>query len=169
MTEVFHLDRWTRLLGMLCGVFMLLALAACGGGGTGSTSPNTPTGTLTATPSTIALEYGTAPVTVVVSGGVKPYALTSSLQTLIPVGGVADDGRFNIAPAYAPDIATLVTLTIRDAAQTTTTVAVMAKIAASNLSRDGDRRSRHVHDHRRLDSLYRFVEPALHHSQSDRN
>jgi hypothetical protein len=72
MTEVFHLDRWTRLLGTFFGAFMLLALAACGGGGTGSTSPNTPTGTLTATPSTIALEYGTAPVTIVVSGGEKP-------------------------------------------------------------------------------------------------
>jgi hypothetical protein len=124
MTEVFHLDRWTRLLGMLCGAFMLLALAACGGGGTGSSSPQTPTGTLSASPSTIALEYGTAPVTIVVSGGVKPYALTSSLQSLIPVGGVGDDGRFSITPAYAPDIATLVTLTIRDAGQTTATVAV---------------------------------------------
>jgi len=124
MTEVFHLDRWTRLLGTFCGAFMLLALAACGGGGTGSTSPNTPTGDLIVNPSSIAIEYGTAPVTIVVSGGVKPYALTSSLQSLIPVGGVGDDGRFSITPAYAPDIATLVTLTIRDAAQTTRTVSV---------------------------------------------
>ena len=124
MTEVFHLDRWMRLLGTLFGAVVLSLLAACGGGGTGSTSPQTPTGSLSATPSTIAIQYGSAPVTVVVAGGVKPYALTSSLPTLIPVGGVGEDGRFNIAPAYAPDIATLVTLTVRDAQQNTTTIAV---------------------------------------------
>jgi hypothetical protein len=37
---------------------------------------------------------------------------------------IAEDGRFTITPSYAPDIATLVTLTIRDGAQGTTTVQV---------------------------------------------
>src|SRR5215207_8550407 len=114
MTEVFHLDRWMRPLGTLSGALMLLALAACGGGGSGgSNTPQTPTGSLSASPGTIAIEYGSAPVTILVSGGVRPYALTSSLPSLIPVGGVGDDGRFTITPAYAPDIATLVSLTIR--------------------------------------------------------
>src|SRR5512144_322769 len=125
MTEVFKADRWMRLLGTLSGALMLLMLAACGGGGTGSTSPNTPTGALLATPGTVNIEYGSAPVTIVVSGGVKPYSLTSSLQSLIPVTNtIAEDGRFTITPAYAPDIATLVTLTVRDAAQSATTVQV---------------------------------------------
>ena len=68
MTEVFHFDRWMRPLGTLCGALMLLALAACGGGGSGgSSTPSTPTGGLTVTPGTIAIQYGSAPVTIVVT------------------------------------------------------------------------------------------------------
>jgi hypothetical protein len=124
MTEVFSNNHWARTISALVGAVMLVTLAACGGGGTGSTSPLTPTGSLTVIPSTVVLDFGSAPVTLVVSGGVKPYALTSSLPSLIPVGGIPQDGRFSITPAYAPDISTLVTLTIRDAEQNTTTAQI---------------------------------------------
>src|SRR5690349_2581596 len=124
MTEVATTDRWLRLLGSLASAFMLVVLAACGGGGTGSTAPQTQTQSLTISPATVGIEYGASPVTFVVAGGVKPYALTSSNQALLPVGGVGDDGRFQLTPAFAPDIATPVVVTVRDALQATVTAQV---------------------------------------------
>lgn len=125
MTKASLTYRFTKPLAALFGALALLTLAACGGGGTGTTSPQTPTGTLGVSPSSILIEFGSAPVTLTVSGGVKPYVLTSSLQTLIPVTStIQEDGRFSITPSYAPDIATLVTLTIRDGVQSTVTAQI---------------------------------------------
>ena len=125
MTRPSWMEQFTKPLAALLGAVALLTLAACGGGGTGTTSPQTPTGGLSVSPNTVLIEYGSAPVTLVVSGGVKPYALTSSLPTLIPViNSIAEDGRFAITPSYAPDIDTLVTLTIRDGVQSTTTALI---------------------------------------------
>ena len=125
MKKASWMNRFTKPLAALLGAVALLTLAACGGGGTGTTSPQTPTGSLGVSPSTVVMGFGSAPVTLIVSGGVKPYALTSSLPTLIPViNSIPEDGRFTITPSYAPDIATLVTLTIRDGAQLTVTAQI---------------------------------------------
>jgi hypothetical protein len=71
------------------------------------------------------MDYGSAPVTMTVSGGTKPYSLTSSVQSLIPVAStIAEDGRFTITPAFAPSQNTLVALTVRDAAQLTASAQV---------------------------------------------
>ncbi|MEO8134711.1 MAG: hypothetical protein ABI831_12120 [Betaproteobacteria bacterium] len=131
MIQGFWTGHVAKPVGSLLTLAALLLLSACGGGGSGGTSPNTPTGALTISPTAIATEFGVAPITFVVSGGVKPYSLTSSLQSLIPVtNSIAEDGRFNITPAYAPDIVTVVTLTVRDGAQgvVTATVTVSARL-----------------------------------------
>jgi hypothetical protein len=125
MMKASWTNRFTKPLLALLGAVALLTLAACGGGGTGTTSPQTPTGSLAVSPSAVTMTFGSAPVTLVVSGGVKPYLLTSSLPALIPViSSIPEDGRFVITPAYEPDGTTVVTLTVRDGAQLTTTVQV---------------------------------------------
>ena len=78
MTRPFWTKRFTKPLAALLGAFALLTLAACGGGGTGGTSPNTPTGSLGVSPGTVVMDFGSAPVTLTVSGGVKPYALPTA-------------------------------------------------------------------------------------------
>jgi hypothetical protein len=134
MTEGFTINRWGRETKAFLSAFLLLLVAACGGGGSGSSGPSTPTGSLTITPGTVLLDFGAAPVTFVVSGGVKPYALTSSFPSLIPVGGVGDDGRFTITAAFEPNAPTIVTLTVRDAQQNTVTAQVTVGRTALALS-----------------------------------
>jgi hypothetical protein len=133
MTKASWMNRFTKPLAALLGGVALLTLAACGGGGTERSAPQTNTQTLSVSPSLVNFEFGSAPVTLIVIGGVKPYELTSSLQSLIPVtSSIPEDGRFNITPAYAPDVQTSVTLTIRDGAQAVTTalVSVAARLGA---------------------------------------
>lgn len=112
------MEQFTKPLAALLGALALLTLAACGGGGTGSTAPETNTAGLSISPGTATID-ALAPVTFVVSGGVKPYALTSSNQALVPVGGVADDGRFTLMATGVPLVATPVTITVRDGTQKT--------------------------------------------------
>ena len=112
------MEQFTKPLAALLGAIALLTLAACGGGGTGSTQPQTPSASLSISPGAAVIDAG-AQVTFVVSGGVKPYALTSSNQALVPVGGVADDGRFTLIATSVPLVATPVTITVRDGAQAT--------------------------------------------------
>ncbi|MFS8086434.1 MAG: hypothetical protein ACMG6H_12450, partial [Acidobacteriota bacterium] len=120
MKRVSWTNRSTKPLAALLGVIALLTLAACGGGGTGATAPLTPTGSLSISPSSAVIN-ATVPVTFIVSGGVKPYTLTSDHPTLVPVGSVGEDGRFTVIATSVPAVATPVTLTVRDGAQATVT------------------------------------------------
>lgn len=115
MKKASAMHRFTRLFAGLLGGIALLTLAACGGGGTGSTSPQTITAPLLLSPSTATADAG-SPVTYVISGGIKPYTVTTDHATLVPPpGSVGDDGRFTLTAVSAPTTATTVTVTARDA------------------------------------------------------
>lgn len=121
MKQASWTNRFTKPLAALLGVVALLTLAACGGGGTGATQPQTNTGSLSISPSTAVVD-AVVPVTFIVSGGVKPYTVTSDHPTLVPVPGtLGEDGRFTVTATSVPTTATTVTITVRDGAQATTT------------------------------------------------
>ena len=95
MKKASWMNRFTKPLAALLGAIALLTLAACGGGGTGPTQPQTPTGTLGVLPATAVVDAIT-PVTFIISGGVKPYIITADRPTLITVGALGEDGRFTV-------------------------------------------------------------------------
>ena len=127
MTKPFWINLMRRPLGGLAGLIVLLSLAACGGGGTGGTSPQTPIAPLTISPGTITFEPGAPAAQLLITGGVKPYTLSSSQPNLIAVPGVISgdqDGRINIQPAFVPDQTASIVITVRDALQAAVTAAI---------------------------------------------
>ena len=126
MTKSFWINLMRKLFAGLMGVTLLSLLAACGGGGSGGTAPQTATGTLTVTPSTIVFEPGAPPATIVISGGARPYTIVSAAPTLIAVPGIlsGEQDRFTIQPAFVPQTTSNVVITVRDATQTVTTISV---------------------------------------------
>ena len=103
MTKSFSIKRLPRPFALFAGLVALLALAACGGGGSGGTAPQTSTAPLTLTPTTIVFEPGAGPAQLTISGGVKPYTITSSQPNLIAVPGIISgdqNGTFTIVPAF---------------------------------------------------------------------
>ena len=127
MTKSFSIKRLPRPFALFAGLVALLALAACGGGGSGGTAPQTSTAPLTLTPTTIVFEPGAGPAQLTISGGVKPYTITSSQPNLIAVPGIISgdqNGTFTIVPAFVPDSAASVIITVRDGLQTVTTAQI---------------------------------------------
>ncbi len=93
-----NLEPLRRLQSKLSVAFIAaaaLVLSSCGGGGATS-SPNT-TGALSLTPLT-ATFYAGVPYTVTVSGGLPPYLVTSSEQTLVELNFTTSDHEISFVP-----------------------------------------------------------------------
>ncbi len=93
-----NLEPLRRLQSKLSVAFVAaaaLVLSSCGGGGATS-SPNT-TGALSLTPLT-ATFYAGVPYTVTVSGGLPPYLVTSSEQTLVELNFTTSDHEISFVP-----------------------------------------------------------------------
>ena len=106
-------------------------LGSCGGGGTASTAPATPP-----TPVALAALPGTAdvfadvPADFSISGGVAPYTPFSSNTVAVPVPTIAGSKLTVVAKSVNAD--TPVTITVRDSAGTSVTVALNVKPTTLN-------------------------------------
>ena len=106
-------------------------LGSCGGGGTASTAPATPP-----TPVALAALPGTAdvfadvPADFSISGGVAPYTPFSSNIVAVPVPTIAGSKLTVVAKSVNAD--TPVTITVRDSAGTSVTVALNVKPTTLN-------------------------------------
>jgi hypothetical protein len=123
-----RLTAWLRPLLTLAALAGVLSLAACGGG---NGAPNNPyqggAGPLTITPS-VATAYAGNPFVFTVTGGTQPYTVLSSDQAALPVVQTLNDNTLVIVPGNV-GADTAVTLTVRDAAGTTTAAAVTVRPA----------------------------------------
>lgn len=108
--------RWLR---PALATLALAALAALGGCGGGSGAPNNPyahkpaaPGPVTILPATLTV-YANTPATLDVSGGVGPYFVVSSDESILPVGASSTSGTIVLLPANVT-ASTAVTITATD-------------------------------------------------------
>lgn len=80
------------LVSALLAFASALILASCGGGG-GAGNPSTPGGAIQILPAAATI-YAGVPTTFTITGGRKPYALTSSEATILPVPSTVDSNSF---------------------------------------------------------------------------
>ena len=110
-------------------LFSITALiAGCGGGGATdpyAVPPVVVIPALVANPSTLTIVQGTA-ATLTVTSGVAPFQAFSSNSFVLPVVQAVPDKTISLSPVNVT-ADTVVTITIRDAASQTTTVAVTVK------------------------------------------
>ncbi len=120
-----RLTAWLRPLLTLAALAGVLSLAACGGGnGSPSSAGSTPNVALAVLPAAPTVYSGT-PVTLTVSGGQGPFALSPSDQSVLAVP-VSTDGSFVITPGVV-STDTTVQVTVRDARGTLLTIPVVVK------------------------------------------
>ena len=103
-------------------------IAGCGGGGATdpyAVPPAVVTPALVASPNTLTIVQGTT-ATLTVSSGVAPFQAFSSNSSVLPVLQTVADKMISLVPVNVT-ADTVVTITIRDAASQTTTVAVTVK------------------------------------------
>lgn len=108
--------RWLR---PALATLALAALAALGGCGGGSGAPNNPyahkpaaPGPVTILPASLTV-YANTPATLNVSGGVAPYFVVSSDESILPVGASSTSGTIVLLPANVT-ASTAVTITATD-------------------------------------------------------
>lgn len=90
----FHSLR-TSLVGTVFALIAAALLGSCGGGGA---STNNTGGTLTLLPQTGTFFAG-MPATMIISGGRRPYRLTSSEPGILPVPSTLDGSSFTVIPS----------------------------------------------------------------------
>ena len=87
--QMKKLLRWIATTALAAS--MLAGLTSCGGGGV-SSDTGLQVGTFNVAPITANL-YAGVPFTFVISGGTRPYTVTSNEQTVLPLGGYRVDGN----------------------------------------------------------------------------
>lgn len=118
--------RVNRATKLVFAAALVGLMAACGGSGV--SAPTAVGGDLQVLPGTTEM-FPNTPVTFTISGGQRPYLVTSSNSSIVPLNITVSSGSTFVATASNPSIDTSVTITVRDSGGTTATAVASVKTA----------------------------------------